>query len=307
MFEKMSFSEGLAFAAERLINNHLRKEAGDPVDAAQSARAQLGILGVPQAGLNDIVSKHRKGELTDWQAGNQFSGLIPGIGTQIGNIPNAVGVAAGQGRIGDVLGQADVAGWKNLNPFSAPITSTLAVGTGLGTHALASRYHYVKDLKDLIRGTTATDHLMAAIGDSGSKDQINLNKDLLDRHRALHIEPHVPIDERIKNWFNNKNPSKTPVLQRLTNAVKDRMLVPQEIAVPDAKVTRHHYQSAINRLYKERGKSWLPVLAGLAAGTVPLAAKEWLYPSGYRSGRNPFNTLLQTNKELNSTDERRGS
>jgi hypothetical protein len=127
---------GLVEGAENLSSS-VKAAAHEAINQADAARRELGVLGVDENQLDPIMSKLRKGQLSSGRAISKAKDLVPGIKEQIRNLPGAVNVAAQQADVGNVAGQLDVMGLKNINPFAENFSpTTTAASIGLGTAGL---------------------------------------------------------------------------------------------------------------------------------------------------------------------------
>ena len=318
-----SLQDGLRYAAERLIQTRLLKSASDSLlesaQQSQKARQQLGILGVPQDRLNNLVGAHRRGEVGDLNAKMQYTRMVPSIPEQLGNIPSAIGTALSHGNVGDALAQADVTGVKNI----PSLMGLAGIGSGLATYGVANQFQRNADKQKLLTGFGGgTDHLKDILG--------NDEKALLERYRKA-LPPPDTAGSLSSAYTGAKKSigdvqdayrqggisgATKNVGQQIYGAgssanryVRQAWNGPPGLAGPGPggpknpsgviNVSKSDLHRALANKYKADGRSKLPLLAALGVGSIPLMAKEWLMPGGYRSGRNPFNKLLETNNEMN--------
>ena len=132
---------------------------------SQDARSALGILGADEGKLNAAAGKLRAGELSPRAARSKMHGAVPGALSQLRGIPDAAGAALRQGRVGDMLNQADIGGLKQLNPFHsqfAPVTTTAALAANqLARHTpnvMRAFNAMPEPLDKLLQGTRSEGH-----------------------------------------------------------------------------------------------------------------------------------------------------
>ena len=151
-----TFEEAMREVAERLV---FRKTAS-PANDAQSARQALGILGATPGTIDSAVSRLNKGELSPGSAISKIRGAVPGTFSQIGNLPHGILAALRQGRPGDAVAQADIAGVKNIVPFSehfSPTTALAAGAAGYGASKLQGMAAHAQLLRNRLHGTGKAD------------------------------------------------------------------------------------------------------------------------------------------------------
>ena len=316
-----TFEEAMREVAERLV---FRKTAS-PANDAQSARQALGILGATPGTIDSAVSRLNKGELSPGSAISKIRGAVPGTFSQIGNLPHGILAALRQGRPGDAVAQADIAGVKNIVPFSehfSPTTALAAGAAGYGASKLQGMATDAKLVRDLLSGATPA-HAEAmryatsptankgskAKGKGGSKPSTKYK--LWDKWRlGLESTPNAaaPAPDgllaKAKSGLGGVfNSLKTKFTQPELPVLRKETLN----ARPAIRLTSGDMARA-RKAYVGRAQKGVPVktpgpgllsraAVPLAAAAVPLALKEWV-GGGYRSGKKPAQELVAANQAM---------
>jgi hypothetical protein len=315
-----TWEDAMRHVAERRVLRRYCKRADALEDRArqirisQEARQQLGELGVPEERINALLEQQGRGELTRGDALSQFRAAVPGISEQLGNVPAAAGTAFTHGRIGSGLGQLDVLGLKNL---ASPLSLAGAATAGLGTYGLGRRIATNRDLWDVARGTYPGDPLMPKKSKRDGRGPLlsewrakkekshSANtawREFWDKFQDIGIGDVRPflhyLNEKIqaapgKVWSAISGPPEKMIKGRKGRAIY-RGTVERALERAQATPSKDGKPPYAGGFLRRRG----PLLAGLAAASLPLLASEWLSPSGYRSGVNPFGKLLDVNQNL---------
>jgi hypothetical protein len=254
-------------------------EQSEAVQKSQSARQELGILGANEGKVNDALAHLRRGG-SEGKARHEISGAVPGSFTQMGNVPQAAGVAFQQGRFGDMVNQADILGLKNMNPFSKhfnPGTMLASGGANLAARGLGSAGNRLF-LENKLR---QVGHLPGVV-----------QKYLDDRHLGR-MATHA--------GYGHTSDSKTisKAEQELLGNFHGRPLEYGKNVLSKAPLLRTKVERDLENkspAFEWGGMTggWGPALASLA----PLVAREWM-GGGYRSGNQPISDLVQANRILN--------
>jgi hypothetical protein len=290
-----TFEETLRMIAERRLLAQMHKEAADSARTSQSARQTLGVLGADEAKINQGIEALRGGRIGKMVANVRMHAAVPGIGTQLNNIPASIGTALQQGRPGDALAQADIAGVKNILPWSGQFSpTTLAASLGLGGTA-ATIQHIVQpdNFLDKLKRHMSRREMLYGLGSDASANM------------------EAALGDKAKTWQNWHPTTAAPgKLQWLTRLFDKR---PHEMRTPGAPhgpmpgshfVHRHELDRAVSKTKPSATKSPLPksIMHGLGAAAIPAAAasipllyREWL-GRGHRSGRKPIQQLIEANQ-----------
>jgi hypothetical protein len=297
-WSQLSFADGLRLVAERRLFNLIKRAEGSAVQEAQDARRQLGLLGADEGAVNQAVTGFNRGEQSQGQAASAINSAVPGRLEQLGNIPAALGTALSQGRPGDALAQADVLGLKNLTR-PLPLLASL----GLGGAAALGQAHVRKNqqLHELLHGTSEA-------AQKAMKKQLpgEVHKAWDTWRRSpYHAAPQTSVLEAVQQAQGVGGKAQAG-LDALRAKARQAFVGPARVTQvskaapprPALHVHRRSLQDARQYLPAAEhgflGRYGLP----LAAASLPLLAREWLMPGGYRSGRAPAKQLLQANREL---------
>lgn len=184
-----TMEDALRYVAERGLAAQLVKRADveNSINQAQNARQELGILGANEEGLNAALGGLQSGRLTPSQASRSMAKTLPGVGSQLSQVPAGVGTAISQGRPTDALAQADVLGLKNAIPGTEnfdPTTAMMSASMGVSTLAAQHQLRENQLYNDVLHGTgPATGKMDVLAGQPG------INKKQLQLWRAQNVPP----------------------------------------------------------------------------------------------------------------------
>lgn len=320
----ISVAEALRLVAERRVYAMLKTaDRASAVASAQDARARLGLLGTPEGPVNEAVTGFNKGILSRGTAKGRISGATPGSAKQLANVPSAIGKSLEQGRPEEALNQADVLGLKNVtNPFAAGAALT----AGGGAHALHGAISKGRKMNDLLRGGLGAEGDTAMAGavarpkldawKDWHQQPSNMNTDAGSLGRVLESGRKAVKDQKPVNYGSMNKHVKHPGYRQpgrlsslragLGAAARTgakELFGPGEThlkgtASPTVNLSRRELLKAVNLLPKSTASKLMSFGLPAAAAVAPLAAREWLLPGGYRSGKAPAGKLLDANSEL---------
>ncbi len=323
---KGSLSDAVKLAAAKsLLVREKRADGGE----SEKARRTLGYLGANEGKVNDLASRYGRGELSRTGAMSRFHATAgPGIASQVANLPSSISTAAGQGDVTGALNQADVVGLKNLNPITNPLTTGLAGAGAIGGGILGSHMQDNSDIRKLLRGTytadASKDPLVAAV-----KGDKAVERQLKPPYAPGETEKLPTTAENLETYRRNQ-PSKMQGMKSIGSDLQTKARriagsyrtgglagvgrtlkrtgqsiaggIAKHVAGPElpAGISRGRIEGVLEaqRAGKGRPMGRSMMMAG-ALGSIPLMAREWLHPTGYRSGHNPFSKVLDANEPRN--------
>lgn len=301
---KGDLADAVKLAAAKSLLVREKRAVGE-LSEAESGRRTLGYLGVPEGRVNDLASRYRSGDISRTGAMAQYHAAAPlGIPGQIANLPSSVSTAAGQGDIGGALAQADVVGLKNLNPIENPLTAGTAGMLGAAGYGVGRHMQNNADIKKLLAGSYSADKdpLMDSLkGNDTAINEVKAHRETMPS-KADELKR---VGNRVRQGAGNvRGAYSTGGVKGVGKALKTELGaaasgIKSHVAGPalPPSVTRGRMESLLTAQRTKGGPGIRkPLMAGAALASIPLLAREWLHPTGYRSGHNPFSKVLDANE-----------
>lgn len=271
------------------------------INKATAARKELGLLGVSGKGLDDLVSKTTKGEISPEESQQQFKKLVPPQGIT-GPLTGAA-QAFGQNQYGQALAQADVIGLKNLaDPTTAGLAALTGTTAALGQEAALRAPGFIG--RKLDQRALNSKLLGPIYGPSSGREEKIINRMISDPALAskdnLIAKSMLPGELQTLNYSRASRAfdSATGELLAAPSGPKGKKGGPSPIPI-----SRQRLRDLAKLYLKEqptipshigwKSRMILPAFASM----IPLAMKEW-GPHSYRSGEKPYQDLLEANRSL---------